>query len=34
MASFYAELKVEGETYRVRECQFEFAQATDERGRV
>jgi hypothetical protein len=34
MASFYAELAVEGYHYPVRICQFSFTQATDERGRV
>ena len=34
MASFYAELEVSGRTYPVRSCQFEFTQATGERGRV
>ncbi|MBO2013000.1 type VI secretion system tube protein TssD [Hymenobacter negativus] len=34
MASFYAELEVEGHTYPVRWCQLGFEQATYERGRV
>jgi hypothetical protein len=34
MASFYAELEVAGNTYPVRSCQFEFAQATGGRGRA
>ena len=34
MASFYAELEVEGRTYPVRSCSFDFTQATNERGRV
>jgi hypothetical protein len=33
MASFYAELEVTGSTYPVRTCQYEFTQATGERGR-
>jgi hypothetical protein len=34
MASFYAELQVAGTTYPVRDCAYEFTQATSERGRV
>jgi hypothetical protein len=34
MASFYAELEIEGQTYPVRWCRFGFEQATHERGRV
>lgn len=34
MASFHAELEISGATYPVRSCYFEFAQATNERGRV
>lgn len=34
MASFQAELEVEGRTYPVRTCSFDFTQATNERGRV
>ena len=34
MSSFYAELVVAGKTYPVRQCQFGFTQATDQRGRV
>lgn len=34
MASFYAELQVEGRTYPVRRCSFSFHQITDPRGRV
>lgn len=34
MSSFYAELDVAGNTYPLRQCQFEFEQATDARGRV
>jgi len=34
MASFYAELEVEGHSYPVRWCRFGFEQATHERGRV
>jgi hypothetical protein len=34
MASFYAELQVAGQHYPVRECSYEFMQATGERGRV
>lgn len=34
MSSFYAELEVAGNTYPLRQCQFEFEQATDPRGRV
>ena len=33
MSSFYAELVVAGKTYPVRQCQFGFTQATDQRGR-
>ena len=32
MASFAAELEIEGRTYPVRRCRFEFKQAIDERG--
>jgi hypothetical protein len=34
MASFYAELQVEGNSYRVVHCQYACHQATDARGRV
>lgn len=34
MSSFYAELEVAGATYPLRQCNYEFTQATDERGRV
>jgi hypothetical protein len=35
MSSFYAELTVDGQTpYPLRQCQFEFTQATDQRGRA
>jgi hypothetical protein len=34
MASFYAELQVEGRTYPVRHCSSSFHQHTSERGRV
>lgn len=34
MASFYAELHVEGNSYRVVQCSYECHQATDVRGRV
>ena len=34
MASFYAELHVEGDSYRVVHCSYNFHQATDARGRV
>ena len=34
MSSFYAELVVTGKTYPVRQCQFGFTQAIDQRGRV
>jgi hypothetical protein len=34
MASFYAELQVEGNTYRVVHCSYACHQATDARGRV
>jgi hypothetical protein len=34
MASFAAELEVDGRTYPVRLCRFEFKQATDARGRT
>jgi hypothetical protein len=34
MASFYAELQVEGNSYRVVHCNHTFHQATDARGRV
>ncbi|NML65106.1 hypothetical protein HHL22_07790 [Hymenobacter sp. RP-2-7] len=34
MSSFYAELEVAGHTYPLRQCQFEFEQATDARGRT
>ncbi|RZK13622.1 MAG: hypothetical protein EOO56_26690 [Hymenobacter sp.] len=34
MASFYAELLVEGTTYRVVQCSYVCHQATDARGRV
>jgi len=34
MASFYAELEIEGRTYPVRHCKFSFSQTTDARGRV
>jgi hypothetical protein len=34
MSSFYAKLTVGGQTYPLRQCQFEFTQATDQRGRA
>ncbi|MGI4759314.1 MAG: type VI secretion system tube protein TssD, partial [Janthinobacterium lividum] len=35
MSSFYAELTVDGQPpYPLRQCQFEFTQATDQRGRA
>lgn len=34
MASFYAELEVEGRTYPLRSCEFGFEQSTDARGRA
>jgi hypothetical protein len=34
MASFYAELLVEGNSYRVVHCHYARHQATDARGRV
>ena len=35
MSSFYAELTLDGQTpYPLRQCQFEFTQATDQRGRA
>ncbi|MBF9219808.1 type VI secretion system tube protein TssD [Hymenobacter ruricola] len=34
MASFYAELEVDGHTYPVRWCRFAFEQAINERGRA
>jgi hypothetical protein len=34
MSSFYAELVIAGQTYPLRQCQFGFTQATDQRGRV
>ena len=34
MASFYAEITVDGHTYLIRQCTYSFSQATDNRGRV